>query len=151
VYGFEDAADGGAVPSRYLGLVWTGMRVANAQQYAACGGNSGFKYGMKTPPNVAYTLEAGATTSRVDGVGEAGGDAELVEALSAQRHVGAGGNVTALRKGRASSASVAAPDKAQKLSVLGLWATAAWQVRWCCTQCSQCTGCTVLARVAALL
>jgi hypothetical protein len=40
--------------------VWRGLRVTNSQRYTACNGRNGFKYGVLSGPNVAYSLEIGA-------------------------------------------------------------------------------------------
>lgn len=54
----RDIVDGGR-PGNFLGLIWSGLRVANSYNFAACNGYNGFKNGLVSGSNVAYTLEVG--------------------------------------------------------------------------------------------
>lgn len=58
-YSFDDVADGG-LPA-YMGLKIQGLRVTRSDTYPACDGRSGYRHGMISPPNVAYSLQVGAT------------------------------------------------------------------------------------------
>lgn len=61
VYNFDDVTTDGSLPNRFLGLSWQGLRVTNSQRFSACDGNSGFRYGVVSGPNVAYSMEVGAS------------------------------------------------------------------------------------------
>lgn len=61
VYNFDDVTTDGSLPNRFLGLSWQGLRVTNSQRFSACDGNSGFRYGVISGPNVAYSMEVGAS------------------------------------------------------------------------------------------
>lgn len=61
VYNFDDITQDGSLPTRFLGLIWSGLRVTNSQRFTACEGVSGFRYGIVSAPNVAYSLEVGAS------------------------------------------------------------------------------------------
>lgn len=59
-YNFDDVSIDGGLPGRFLGLNWSGLRVTRAATYTACDGVNGFKYGVLSAPNVAFSLEVGA-------------------------------------------------------------------------------------------
>lgn len=61
VYNFDDVTADGSLPNRFLGLSWQGLRVTNSQRFSACDGNNGFRYGVISGPNVAYSMEVGAS------------------------------------------------------------------------------------------
>lgn len=60
IYGFDDVTVDGSLPGNFLGLKWSGLRVTNSQRFTACDGYSGFRHGVVSGPNVAYSLEVGA-------------------------------------------------------------------------------------------
>lgn len=60
IYGFDDVTVDGSLPGNFLGLRWSGLRVTNSQRFTACDGYNGFRHGVVSGPNVAYSLEVGA-------------------------------------------------------------------------------------------